>query len=210
MKKKKNTGRRKGEKLSRSNRAKLRRSKKSEIILSSPGPSPYITKNKDGKVVIKNITGNVKQKDYTTKIGKESRQANKTARQEKKNRIKEILASLNFDPTVKYTRKEKKRFTRAVKKYLFKDSSSVVSTKDESKLRKFRYVVQNQSEDNPNKDTDFLTDYIDVKDDNEALIRVKQIAQKYKDNEKFTGIRLEDPETENSIYLPKIELLKAA
>lgn len=211
MKKKRNTGRRKGEKLSRSNRAKLRRSKKIEVITSSPGPSPYITKSEDGKVTIKNIVGNVKQKDYTTKVGKDSRQANKTARQEKKNRIKQILASLNFDPTIKYTRKEKKRFTRAVKKNLFKDSASVIPTKESKQnIRKFRYIVQNQSIDNPNKDIDFLTDYLNVKDENEALSRVKQIAQKYKGNEKFTGIRLEDTETKNSIYLPKIELLKAA
>ena len=210
-KKNKNTGRRKGEKLSRSNRAKLRRSKKVELMVSSSGPSPYITKNEDGKVIIQNITGNVKQKDYTTKIAKESRQANKTARQEKKNRIKQILASLNFDPTIKYTRKEKKRFTRAVKKNLFKDSASVIPTKESKQnIRKFRYIVQNQSADNPNKDIDFLTDYLDVKNENEALSRVKQIAQKYKGNEKFTGIRLEDTETKNSIYFPKIELLKAA
>lgn len=239
----------KGKKLSRTNRTKLRKSKKTEVILSSPGPSPFITKGEDGKVIITNISGKVKQKDYTTKIGKNARQENKTARQAKKERIKQILASMGFEPTVHYTRKEKKKFTRTIKKLLFVQPKPVNLTDEEIKVRfqrekeykaellasrphaneikasvleflkqnkkvlnnkkntrKFRYIVQNQSEDNPSKDIDFLTDYIEANTKEEALTKVKDIAKKYVNNEKFTGMRIEDTVSNDSIYYPKATL----
>lgn len=239
----------KGKKLSRTNRTKLRKSKKTEIILSSPGPSPFITKGENGKVIITNISGKVKQKDYTTKIGKNARQENKTARQAKKERIKQILTSMGFEPTVHYTRKEKKKFTRTIKKLLFVQPKPVNLTDEEIKVRfqrekehkaellasrphaneikasvlkflkqnkkvlnnkkntrKFRYIVQNQSEDNPSKDVDFLTDYIEANTKEEALTKVKDIAKKYVNNEKFTGMRIEDTISNDSTYYPKATL----
>jgi hypothetical protein len=239
----------KGKKLSRTNRTKLRKSKKTEVILSSPGPSPFITKGENGKVIITNISGKVKQKDYTTKIGKNARQENKTARQAKKERIKQILAGMGFEPTVHYTRKEKKKFTRTIKKLLFVQPKPVNLTDEEIKVRfqrekehkaellasrphaneikasvleflkqnkkvlnnkkntrKFRYIVQNQSEDNPSKDVDFLTDYIEANTKEEALTKVKDIAKKYVNNEKFTGMRIEDTISNDSIYYPKATL----
>lgn len=39
----------KGKKLSRTNRSKLRRSKKVEEVFRRPGPSPYITRMRMGK-----------------------------------------------------------------------------------------------------------------------------------------------------------------
>lgn len=239
----------KGKKLSRTNRTKLRKSKKTEVILSSPGPSPFITKGENGKVIITNISGKVKQKDYTTKIGKNARQENKTARQAKKERIKQILAGMGFEPTVHYTRKEKKKFTQTIKKLLFVQPKPVNLTDEEIKVRfqrekehkaellasrphaneikasvleflkqnkkvlnnkkntrKFRYIVQNQSEDNPSKDVDFLTDYIEANTKEEALTKVKDIAKKYVNNEKFTGMRIEDTISNDSTYYPKATL----
>lgn len=239
----------KGKKLSRTNRTKLRKSKKTEVILSSPGPSPFITKGENGKVIITNISGKVKQKDYTTKIGKNARQENKTARQAKRERIKQILAGMGFEPTVHYTRKEKKKFTRTIKKLLFVQPKPVNLTDEEIKVRfqrekehkaellasrphaneikasvleflkqnkkvlnnkkntrKFRYIVQNQSEDNPSKDVDFLTDYIEANTKEEALTKVKDIAKKYVNNEKFTGMRIEDTISNDSTYYPKATL----
>lgn len=239
----------KGKKLSKTNRSKLRRSKKIEEVFRSPGPSPYITKGENGKVIITNIVGKVKQKSYTTEVGKDSRQENKTAKQAKKERIKQILASIGFEPTVHYTRKEKKKFTRTIKKQLFVQPKPVNLTDEEIKVRfqrekehkaellanrphinevkasvleflkknkevlnskkntrKFRYIVQNQSEENPSKDIDFLTDYIEANTKEEALTKVKDIAKKYVNNEKFTGMRIEDTISNDSIYYPKATL----
>lgn len=239
----------KGKKLSRTNRSKLRRSKKVEEVFRRPGPSPYITKGENGKVIITNIVGKVKQKSYTTEVGKNSRQENKTAKQAKKELIKQILASAGFEPTVHYTRKEKKKFTRTIKKLLFVQPKPVNLTDEEIKVRfqrekehkaellasrphaneikasvleflkqnkkvlnnkkntrKFRYIVQNQSEDNPSKDVDFLTDYIEANTKEEALTKVKDIAKKYVNNEKFTGMRIEDTISNDSTYYPKATL----
>lgn len=242
----------KGKKLSITNRSKLRRSKKVEEVFRRPGPSPYITKGEDGKVTITNIVGKVKQKDYITEVGKKSRQENKTVKQAKKELIKQILASAGFEPTVHYTRKEKKKFTRLIKKRLFVQPKPINLTDEEIKIRfqrekerkaellasrphinkvkasvleflkkgkevlsnkknarKFRYVVQNQSEDNPSKDIDFLTDYVEASTKEEALTKVKDIAKKYVNNKKFTGMRIEDTVDNNSIYYPKSTLLAA-
>lgn len=243
----------KGKKLSCINRSKLHRSKKIEVLLRSPGPSPLITKGADGKVIITNITGNIKQESYTTKIAKSSMEENKTTRQAKKERIKQILAGAGFDPTIHYTRKEKKRFTRLVKKNLFVQPKSVTLTKEECKVRfkqekeskaellasrphidtikamlknliktskaiqqdkkntrKFRYVVQRQSEQNPMKDTDFLTDFLEATSEEDALSKAKVIAkEKYAKDNKFSGMRIEDLTNKNIICYPKSTLLAA-
>lgn len=227
----------KGKKLSRTNRSKLRRSKKVEEVFRRPGPSPYITKGENGKVIITNIVGKVKQKSYTTEVGKNSRQENKTAKQAKKELIKQILASAGFEPTVHYTRKEKKKFTRLIRKQLFVQPKPVNLTDEEIKVRfqrekvkasvleflkkgrevlnnkkntrRFRYVVQNQSEDNPMKSTDFYTDYLDANDKKEAFSKVKALAKKYENNDKFTGITVEDLSNNNWTYYTKSKLLAA-
>lgn len=242
----------KGKKLSRTNRSKLHRSKKVEEVFRRPGPSPYITKSENGKVTITNVVGKVKQKSYTTEVGKNSRQENKTAKQAKKELIQQILASAGFEPTVHYTRKEKKKFTRLIRKRLFVQPKPVNLNDEEIKIRfqrekerkaellanrphinevkasvleflnkgkkvlnnkkntrKFRYVVQNQSEDNPSKDIDFLTDYIEASTKEEALNKVKNVAKKYVNNERFTGMRIEDTTDNSSIYYPKSTLLAA-
>lgn len=253
MKKQKVQHKRTGVKLSRTNRSKLRRSKKTEVVFRSPGPSPFITKGEDGKVSIINIVGKVNQKSYTTDIGKNARQANKTAKQAKKDRIKQILASAGFDPTIKYTRKEKKKFTRRIKNLLFVQPKKVTLTDDEIKARiemrkqrrkeefearrymspfgkkgvqkgfvasqlsvkeaketrKFKYVIQNKSENNPQQDTDFLTDYFDAETREDAKKKVAEIAKKYAKNDKFTGIRIQDSKDNNIIYYPKSTLLAA-
>lgn len=240
----------KGKKLSSTNLSKLRRSKKIEQVVRAQGPSHFI-KNENGKVTITNIIGKAKQKDYITKIGKESRQENKTVKQAKKERIKQILAAAGFDPTIHYTRKETKKFTRIVKKNLFVQPKPVSLTEAEIKVRftrekerkaellanrprakvkgsstdylakvkesqknkqnnkKFRYVVSNKSEDNSTKDVDFYTAYLNAKDKEDALSKVKVIAKKYKANKKFCGIRVEDLSTNNWIYYPKSTLLAA-
>lgn len=125
----------KGKKLSKTNRSKLRKSKKIEVVFRRPGPSPYITKDENGKVVITNAVSKIKQKSYTTEVGKNSRQENKTAKQVKKDRVKQILASIGFEPTVHYTRKEKKKFTRIIKKQLFVQPKEVTLTKADIKAR---------------------------------------------------------------------------
>lgn len=189
---------------------------------------------------------------YCTELGKKARQENKTAKQTKKELIKQILASAGFEPTVHYTRREKKKFTRLIKKRLFVQPKPVNLTNEEIKIRfqrekerkaellvsrphinevntsvleflkkgreilnnkknnsKFRYVIQNQSEDNPIKDIDFLTDYVEASTREEALTKVKDIAKKYVNNKKFTGMRIEDTVDNNSIYYPKSTLLAA-
>lgn len=75
--------------------------------------------------------------------------------------------------------------------------------------RKFRYVVQNQSEDNPMKSTDFYTDYLDANDKEEAFSKVKVLAKKYENNDKFTGITVEDLSNNNWTYYTKSKLLAA-
>ena len=47
---------------------------------------------------------------------------NKAIKQSKKERIKNILMKAGYDPTIHYTRKEKKKFTRIVKNSLFDKS----------------------------------------------------------------------------------------
>ncbi len=241
----------KGKKLSSTNRSKLHHSKKIEYVNGVPGPSSLITKDENGKVTITNVFGKVKQKDYTTKIGKSAQQENKTVKQAKKERIKQILTAAGFDPTIRYTRKEIKRFTRIVKNKLFIKPTPVNLTKEEIKARfteekakkavllesrpyakikgssveylmkvkktqeekqkakKFRYVVSNKSGDNSMKDIDFYTDYVNAKDKEDALSKVKVIAKKYKSDKKFCGIRIEDLSTNNWTYYPKATLLAA-
>lgn len=96
------------------------------------GPSLVIEYTEDGKV--KNFNSwNKSNKQAMTDIAKETQKEYHIVANSKKERIKQILQSVNYDPTIKYTRKEKKRFTRAVKNNLFSsksiDSTTIVKRK---------------------------------------------------------------------------------
>lgn len=88
------------------------------------GPSLVIEYDKDGKV--KNFNSWSKHsKQNMSKVAIEAQKEYKIAANSKKEAVKKILQSCGYDPTIKYTRKEKKRFTRAVKQKLF-DLTTIV------------------------------------------------------------------------------------
>ena len=194
-----------------------------------------------------------RQAEYTTKIAIESRNENKNAKLSKKERIKQILKEAGYDPTIKYTRKEKRKFTRIVKNKLFEKPKPVTLTKEQIKeririkqglreqllkerkhisefvnkkiqkgytaaelsvkektdIRTFQYVVQKKSEDNPQRDYDFLTDYFKASSREDAKNKAMKIAKKYADNDDITGIRIQDSKDNNIIYYTKSKLLAA-
>lgn len=127
-----------GVKLSTANKSKLRKSKKVECFTKvEPSLSKYIEYDKDGKVIgfISN-SKKVHLADHLTNIAKKAIEDNKAAKIAKKERIKQILANvIEFDPNIHYSRKEKKRFTRAIKKHLFVQPKSVNLTDEEIKIR---------------------------------------------------------------------------
>lgn len=90
------------------------------------GPS-LVTVVKDGKTVKWNSWSS-KQKQQPTKVATEAMKENKAIVQSKKERIKQILMKAGYDPTIRYTRKEKKKFTRIVKNSLFDKPKSTIST----------------------------------------------------------------------------------
>lgn len=194
-----------------------------------------------------------RQAEYTTKIATESRNENKNAKLSKKERIKQILKEAGYDPTIKYTSKEKRKSTRIVKNKLFEKPKSVTLTKEQIKerikikqglreqllkerkhisefvnkkiqkgytatelsvkekadIRTFQYVVQKKSEDNPQRDYDFLTDYFKASSREDAKNKAMKIAKKYADNDDVTGIRIQDSKDNNIIYYTKSKLLAA-
>lgn len=100
-----------------------------------PGPSKFIKYDKDGKVIgfIKRCEKGRKQKDYITNIGKAIMDENKSIRKAKKDLIKSILQKAGYDPTIRYTRKEKKKFTRIVKNSLFVKAEPVIAPEKTAK-----------------------------------------------------------------------------
>lgn len=84
------------------------------------GPS-LVTEVKDGKTVNWNSWSS-KNKQQPTEIAKNAIEENKVIKQSKKELIKNILMKAGYDPTIHYTRKEKKKFTRIVKNSLFTKS----------------------------------------------------------------------------------------
>lgn len=194
-----------------------------------------------------------RQAEYTTKIATESRNENKNAKLSKKERIKQILKEAGYDPTIKYTSKEKRKFIRIVKNKLFEKPKPVTLTKEQIKeririkqglreqllkerkhisefvnkkiqkgytaaelsvkektdIRTFQYVVQKKSEDNPQRDYDFLTDYFKASSREDAKNKAMKIAKKYADNDDVTGIRIQDSKDNNIIYYTKSKLLAA-
>lgn len=194
-----------------------------------------------------------RQAEYTTKIATESRNENKNAKLSKKERIKQILKEAGYDPTIKYTSKEKRKFTRIVKNKLFEKPKPVtlakeqikeririkqglreqllkerkhisefvnkkiqkgytaaeLSVKEKTDIRTFQYVVQKKSEDNPQRDYDFLTDYFKASSREDAKNKAMKIAKKYAGNDDVTGIRIQDSKDNNIIYYTKSKLLAA-
>ena len=156
------------------------------------------------------------QAEYTTKIATESRNENKNAKLSKKERIKQILKEAGYDPTIKYTNKEKRKFTCIVKNKLFVNkkiqkgyTAAELSVKEKTDIRTFQYVVQKKSEDNPQRDYDFLTDYFKASSREDAKNKAMKIAKKYADNDDVTGIRIQDSKDNNIIYYTKSKLLAA-
>lgn len=109
------------------------------------GPSQSIKLNSDGKPIlingkpqfIKRVEKGVRQKDYTTSIAKQAMQEIRNIKSSKKEFIKNILSKAGYDNTISYTRKEKKRFTRAVKKAWSNELTSKQTklTTEEAKAR---------------------------------------------------------------------------
>src|SRR5699024_761933 len=95
------------------------------------GPS-LVTVVKDGKTVEWNSWSS-KQKQQPTEVAIEVMKENKAIVQSKKERIKQILMKAGYDPTVNYTRKEKKKFTRIVKDNLFVKAKPTALTTEQIK-----------------------------------------------------------------------------
>lgn len=252
-------GRKKGVKNSYSSKNKLRRKQYGILIRSIERPAPEpshlikVTETENGKTIeIQRVLGNKKQSEYTTNIAKNAMADNKSAKQSKKELIKKILMEAGYEPTVRYTRKQKKHFTRIVKNKLFAKpkpikqlskeeykkkfaeeraakkikldnlphaqlpvikgkqrpiSAAEAVKKEKPNNRKFRYVINRKSDENPNKVYDFLTDYFDASTRTEAKDKVKNIAKKYKKDTSFTGITVQDINGDNSItYYTKEKL----
>ena len=118
-----------GIKNHRSNKNKFRRSYKAYQIMTvskKPGPSGIIKYDENGKVIeFVKWAGNKKQSEYTTKVAKDAMNENKSIKQSKKELIKNILMKAGYDPTIRYTRKEKKHFTRIVKNNMFSKPNAI-------------------------------------------------------------------------------------
>lgn len=126
-----------GIKNHRSNKNKFRRSYKAYQIMTvskKPGPSGVIKYDENGKVIgFVKWAGNKKQSEYTTKVAKDAMNENKSIKQSKKELIKNILMKAGYDPTIRYTRKEKKHFTRIVKNNMFTKPKGVTLTTEQIK-----------------------------------------------------------------------------
>ena len=198
---------------------------------------------------------NNKYKDTITEIGKAAITENKRIKREKKELIKSILMKAGYDPTIRYTRKEKKKFTRIVKNSFYskpkqttiltdeqykakfkaereakkqtenqmrtiqlpvsKDKQRPISAeefiKEETpKKRKFRCIINRQSDENPNKVYDFKTDYFEANTRKEAKIKALTILKEYERDTSFRGVTVHDINGDNSIIYYTRDNLKAA
>lgn len=95
------------------------------------GPS-LVTEIKDGKTINWN-SWSAKNKQQPTKIAKEAMKINRDIKNSKKELVKNILMKAGYDPTIRYTRKEKKKFTRTVKNNLFVKTKTVTLTTEQIK-----------------------------------------------------------------------------
>ena len=74
-------------------------------------------------------------KNYFTDIGKAAIQEYRRIKNDNKLRIRKILEEAGYDYTIRYTRKEKKRFTRIVKSKLFVNEKPTMLTKEQIKTK---------------------------------------------------------------------------
>lgn len=106
--------------------------------------------------------------------------------------------------------KERKHISEFVNKKIQKGyTAAELSVKEKTDIRTFQYVVQKKSEDNPQRDYDFLTDYFKASSREDAKNKAMKIAKKYADNDDVTGIRIQDSKDNNIIYYTKSKLLAA-
>ena len=75
----------------------------------------------------------LRQSEYITDIAKEAMIENAKIKKSNKERISNILQSLNYNPKIHYTRKEKKAFTRKIKAIEFPKKKPIVLTQEEYK-----------------------------------------------------------------------------
>lgn len=220
------------------------------------GPS-LVTEAKDGKTVNWNSWSS-KNKQQPTKIAKTAMEENKAIKSSKKELIKNILMKAGYDPTVRYTRKEKKRFTRIVKNNLFTKpkpvtltteqikekvkteklakkamqakfdeevrnnplppkkgkqmapSAAELSVKEKPNKRTFDYKIQRRRSDDQMRVYDFAKGTITADTRNNAFLKAKEIAKKYKDDTAFAGISVQDINGDNSIAFYSTSKLLAA
>ena len=231
-----------GIKNHRSNKNKFRRSYKAYQIMTvskKPGPSGVIKYDENGKVIgFVKWAGNKKQYEYTTKVAKDAMNENKSIKQSKKELIKNILMKAGYDPTIRYTRKEKKHFTRIVKNKADKlarksmqakfdesvrsnpltpkkgkqtaPSAAELSIKEKPNKRNFQYAIQRRCSDNDMKVYDFATGNFEASTRDEAKSKAAKLAKKYKKDTSFTGVTVKDVEGDNSItYYSRNKLLAA-
>ena len=194
-----------------------------------PGPSAAIAYDANGKV-----KGFIKyygkhQKNYVTEQGKAAMEENKRIRVAKKNLITDILKKAGYDPTIRYTRSEKKKFTRVVKKELVKlfetrRSQSIygqkniqpqysvaeLNVKEKTDDRVFKYVVQRKKSDNSQQYYDFLTDYLHADTLENAKIQLKGIAKKFEKDSSFSGVSITDSKDNSKMFYSRGILLDAA
>ena len=196
-----------------------------------PGPSKSIICDADGKVkgFIKRCEKGKHQKNYVTEQGKAAMEENKRIRTAKQNLIKDILQKAGYDPTIRYTRSEKKKFTRAVKKELVKlfetrrsqsiygqkniqpqYSAAELNVKEKTDDRVFKYVIQRRKEDNPQQYYDFLTDYLEADTLENAKIQLKGIAKKHEKDTSFSGVTITDSKDNSKMFYSRGILLDAA
>lgn len=125
------------------------------ITVCEPGPSKSIIYDKDGKVVSfrKWCEKSKHQKDYITEQGKAAMDENKSIRAAKKELIKSILQKAGYDSTIRYTRKEKKKFTRVVKNSLFVTKKPIVVSKEiaEKKYQELTKLYTTEDRNKPLK-----------------------------------------------------------
>lgn len=128
--------------------------------------------------------------------------AEKLKRLETRKHISEVLLENKalYDSMKKFVNKNgNKNIDKDFIKDAVADFLSTKEEKDSENKKKFRYVIQRKSEDNPIKEVDFMTDYIyaDTMDDAKKIVKDKATEYK-KSDDKFSGIRLIELKGDNA------------
>lgn len=177
------------------------------ITTWGPGPSKAIKYGKDGKVIrFLKWAGNKKQHTYTTEVARNAKLENKQIKENKKKIIKAILQKAGYDPTIKYTRKEARKFTRIVKKELF-TVDKMRSYLKEMPLKTYQYKIERFKDSKPNaSEAEKTRTYVYAKDKVEAythegaVLKLAEVARKWTDDSSFAGISVLDPDTGHETY----------